>query len=69
MDCYTPLAPDLAGSTLSLCVCAPSPFHLQIPLQASTPPTDAPLRMSSLDDAPRLSCASLLVRIMTPGGC
>jgi hypothetical protein len=40
---------------------------VQVPLHAGAPPTDGPLRMSSLDDTPRVACASLLVRIMTPG--
>jgi hypothetical protein len=41
---------------------------LQVPLHAGAPATNAPLRVSSLDGVPRVPCASLLVRIMTPGG-
>jgi hypothetical protein len=59
-------APD--DNTIQFCL--PHPWSAsQVPLHAGAPPTDAPLRMTSLDDTPRVPCASLLVRIMTPGGC
>ncbi|WIA19544.1 hypothetical protein OEZ85_004153 [Tetradesmus obliquus] len=38
----------------------------QVPLHAGAPSSSGPLRGTSLDDIPRLPCASLLLRILTP---
>jgi hypothetical protein len=45
-----------------------SAMALQVPLHAGAPSSSGPLRGASLDDIPRLPCASLLLRILTPGG-
>lgn len=39
----------------------------QLPLHAGPPKTSGPLRSTSLDGVPRVPCASLLVRLVTPG--
>ncbi len=39
----------------------------QLPLHAGMPEHGQPLRTNSLDNVPRVPCASILVRILTPG--